>query len=64
MATTGLTTALTLYRCGTLTFGQAAARAGQDTDAFGRALDQYGISQPEHAPSGIESATSGRLRAD
>jgi len=43
MATHGLSTALTLYRCGTLTFRQAASRAGQTDDAFARTLAQYGI---------------------
>jgi len=46
MATNGLMTALTLYRCGTLTFRQAATRAGQTDDAFARTLAQYGI--PAH----------------
>ncbi|MFO7834408.1 MAG: UPF0175 family protein [Halohasta sp.] len=46
MATNGLLTALTLYRCGTLTFGQAATRAGQTHDAFARTLADYGI--PAH----------------
>ena len=46
MATKGLLTALTLYRCGTLTFGQAATRAGQTDDAFARILADYGI--PTH----------------
>ena len=43
MATHGLSTALTLYRCGTLTFRQAATRAGQTDDAFKRTLLQHGI---------------------
>jgi len=43
MATHGLSTALTLYRCGTLTFRQAATRAGQTDDAFARTLARYGI---------------------
>jgi len=47
MATKGLLTALTLYRCGTLTFRQAAIRAGQTDDAFARTLAQYGISSHE-----------------
>ena len=46
MATKGLLTALTLYRCGTLTFKQAATRAGQPDDVFARTLAQYGI--PSH----------------
>ncbi|ATW89880.1 uncharacterized protein UPF0175 [Halohasta litchfieldiae] len=46
MATNGLMTALTLYRCGTLTFKQAATRAGQTDDTFARTLAQYGI--PAH----------------
>jgi predicted HTH domain antitoxin len=46
MATHGLMTALTLYRCGTLSLRQAAAHAGQTDDAFARTLAQYGI--PPH----------------
>jgi len=46
MATHGLSTALTLYRCGTLTFRQAASRAGQTDDAFARTLARHGI--PTH----------------
>ncbi len=46
MATHSLSTALTLYRCGTLTFRQAATRAGQTNDTFARTLAQYGI--PAH----------------
>ncbi|MEA1932630.1 MAG: UPF0175 family protein [Euryarchaeota archaeon] len=46
MATNGLLTALTLYRCGTLTLGQAATRAGQSDETFARTLAQYGI--PSH----------------
>ena len=48
MATNGLMTALTLYRCGTLTFKQAAIRAGQTDDVFARTLSQYGIPTPTH----------------
>ena len=43
MATNGLLTAVTLYRCGTLTLSQAATHAGQNTDAFARVLAQHGI---------------------
>jgi len=46
MATHGLSTALTLYRCGTLTLSQAAARAGQSDDVFAHTLTRYGI--PAH----------------
>ena len=46
MATHGLLTALTLYRCGTLTLSQAASRAGQTEDVFARTLARYGI--PAH----------------
>jgi hypothetical protein len=52
MATKGLMTALTLYRCGTLTFTQAATRAGQNAESFARALEQYGI------PAGPDAAAS------
>jgi len=46
MATHGLSTALTLYRCGTLTFRQAATHAGQTDDAFAQTLTRHGI--PTH----------------
>jgi predicted HTH domain antitoxin len=48
MATDSLMIALTLYRCGTLTFNQAATRAGKSPDAFARILDRFGVpSRPE-----------------
>ena len=43
----GLSTGLTLYRCGTLTLSQAASRAGQTEDDFTRTLTRYGISAHE-----------------
>jgi len=43
MATNGLLTALTLYRCGTLALTQAATDPGRNTDAFARSLEQHGI---------------------
>ena len=43
MATDSLMIALTLYRCGTLTFGQAATRAGQSPEAFARVLDRFDV---------------------
>ena len=43
MATDSLPIALTLYRCGTLTFTQAATRAGQSPEAFAYVLDRFGI---------------------
>jgi len=48
MATKGLLTAMTLYRCGTLTFRQAATHAGQTDDVFAQTLSQYGIPVPSH----------------
>ncbi|MFW6321533.1 MAG: UPF0175 family protein [Halohasta sp.] len=48
MATKGLMTAVTLYRCGTLSLEQAAVRAGQTTDAFARTLTQYGVPVSTH----------------
>lgn len=49
MATNGLLTALTLYRCGTLTLTQAATYAGRNTDAFARSLEQHGITARPNA---------------
>jgi len=46
MATKGLETAVMLYRCETLTLGQAATYAGQDKDRFTRTLETYGV--PSH----------------
>lgn len=43
MATDSLLIALTLYRCGTLTFTQAATRAGQSPEAFARVLGRFGV---------------------
>jgi predicted HTH domain antitoxin len=43
MASDSLMIALTLYRCGTLTFGQAATRAGQSPEAFARVLDRFDV---------------------
>lgn len=52
MATKGLLTAVTLYRCGTLTLTQAATHAGRNTDAFARVLEQHGIAaQPNATPT-------------
>ena len=55
MATNGLLTAVTLYRCGTLTLTQAASHAGRNTDAFARTLEQHGIS-PQSPPLADEPA--------
>ncbi|RJX50051.1 hypothetical protein [Halonotius pteroides] len=43
MATDSLPIALTLYRCGTLSFTQAATRAGQSPETFARVLDRFGV---------------------
>jgi len=55
MATDSLMIALTLYRCGTLTFTQAATRAGQSPEAFTRVLDRFGV------PYRTEQATTSGL---
>ena len=59
MATNGLLTAVTLYRCGTLTLAQAASHAGRNTDAFARTLAQHGIS-PQSPPTADDVATPRR----
>ena len=56
MATNGLLTAVTLYRCGTLTLTQAASHAGRNTDAFARTLAQHGIS-PQSPSTADDVAT-------
>lgn len=48
MATKGLMSALTLYRCGTFTCRQAASYAGQTDAEFSRTLSRYGISPESH----------------
>ena len=35
--------ALTLYRCGTLTFGKDATRGGQSPEEFERVLDRLDV---------------------
>ncbi|WP_129114197.1 DUF7317 family protein [Halegenticoccus tardaugens] len=48
MHTHALTQALTLYQSGTLTFSQAAARAGRSEAEFAKTLRRYGVSvRPE-----------------
>jgi predicted HTH domain antitoxin len=56
MATDSLMIALTLYRCGTLTFGQAATRAGQSPESFARVLERFNVpSRTEQASTATRS---------
>ena len=56
MATDSLMIALTLYRCGTLTFTQAATRSGQSPEAFARVLDRFDVAdRTEQTPTRSES---------
>ena len=64
MATHGLQTALTLYRSGTYSLEQAAAKAGRSEAAFRRVLDQYGIDHPEADRRDPAGATEQPLKAD
>ncbi len=51
MHTTALTQAITLYRSGTLTFTQAASRAGRSEEAFEQALGRFGVERRPETPS-------------
>ncbi|WP_101295089.1 UPF0175 family protein [Halegenticoccus soli] len=63
MHTHSLTQALTLYQSGTLTLGQAAARAGRSEDEFEKTLRRYGLPvRPE--PVSVETTTRRRVGAD
>lgn len=58
MHTTALSQALTLYRSGTLTLEQAAARAGRTEEAFAAAARRHGVelSPPADGEGGRSSA--------
>ncbi|QCJ46901.1 MULTISPECIES: DUF7317 family protein [Haloprofundus] len=60
MHTHSLTTALTLYRSGTLTLAQAASRAGKSQAEFRKVLAAHGIALHDAAPSSSESVTPAR----
>ena len=64
MATHGLQTALTLYRSGTLTLEQAAARAGRTVSSFERVLEQYGIDHHDLEAQNVSAVSEPSLRAD
>lgn len=65
MSSHGLTTALTLYRSGTLTLSTAAARAGLSEAEFRTALHRRGIDVREtEAETPDLAETSRSARAD
>ncbi|MCL9815920.1 DUF7317 family protein [Natronocalculus amylovorans] len=64
MATHGLQTALTLYRSGTLTLEQAAARAGRTVSSFERVLEQYGIDHTNIETQDVHAVSEPSIRAD
>lgn len=47
MTLRALTEALTLYRSGTYTFEQAAARVGRSDEEFEAALERFGVDRRE-----------------
>jgi predicted HTH domain antitoxin len=51
MHTSSLTQALTLYRSGTLTLAQAAARAGRSEAEFRAAMDRHGVPARSERPT-------------
>ena len=61
MSSHSLTSALTLYRSGTLTLGQAAAHCGQSEAQFRAAAAGHGADAPEESVAGDPTAPA---RAD
>jgi len=57
MSSRGLTTALTLYRSGTLTLSKAAARAGLSEGEFVSALRRRGITVGDEESFGPDFAS-------
>jgi len=64
MSTHSLTTALTLYRSGTLSLAQAARQAGRSEAELLLAVDRYGIPRHESPGSPGRPGTPGSGLAD
>ncbi|WP_396611056.1 hypothetical protein ACH9L7_12670 [Haloferax sp. S1W] len=63
MHSTALASAITLYRSGTLTLSQAAARSGYSEDELVVALQRHGVTVREDVPTAAVS-TDSPARAD
>ncbi|ELZ87229.1 MULTISPECIES: DUF7317 family protein [Haloferax] len=63
MHSTALASAITLYRSGTLTLSQAAARSGYSEDELVVALQRHGVTVREDTPATAVSSDS-PARAD
>ncbi|MFC6827022.1 DUF7317 family protein [Halopelagius fulvigenes] len=64
MHTHALTTAMTLYRSGTLSLSEAAARAGRSEAELLAALKQHGIPVREESGTEVRSGTGTKVGAD
>jgi predicted HTH domain antitoxin len=64
MHTHALTTAMTLYRSGTLTLAQAATRAGRSEAELRAALKQHGIPIRDESGATVTAGTDSPARAD
>lgn len=62
MSTHSLTTALTLYRSGTLSLAQAARQAGCTEHEFAAVLGKHGITVRELGRSPTEPASDSQAR--
>jgi hypothetical protein len=64
MHTHALTTAMTLYRSGTLSLSQAAARAGRSERELVLALKQHSIPLRDDARPGVVTSADAQVGAD
>jgi hypothetical protein len=63
MHTSSLIQALTMYRSGTLTLAQAAARAGRSEEEFRAAMDRHGVRERPDRPT-VDAAADRSVGAD
>lgn len=64
MHTHALTTAMTLYRSGTLSLSEAAARAGRSEEELLVALKQHGIPVRDDSEDAVPTGSGTRVGAD
>ncbi|AFK17850.1 hypothetical protein E6P09_03625 [Haloferax mediterranei ATCC 33500] len=64
MHTTALATAITLYRSGTLTLSQAAARSGYSEDELVVALQRHGVPVQEADAPAVSTSADRPASAD
>ncbi|RDI71757.1 DUF7317 family protein [Halopelagius longus] len=64
MHTHALTTAMTLYRSGTLSLSEAAARAGRSEEELLVALKQHGIPVRDDSETAVPTGSGTRVGAD